>query len=222
MIRDWKYTITVIVVGLALLIAFGVLLLTNSNSDTEPTVMFVETPELTVASVPTPTPPQITCLAGSVPRTSINGTVTCVIAPSPVVPLKCRLSAEDNKLICEEDLGECPSGYIRLGENCEVMPCPPDATSCPQGHPMIETELGIYESGYNTAAKYCNNEMAVAPPLPPREMSNTWQGFIDGLNDVCGYIPGIYAAPTETLCADGWVSQNTGSGTCSWHGGIAY
>jgi len=26
---------------------------------------------------------------------------------------------------------------------------------------------------------------------------------------------------TRTLCSDGWVSPSTGSGTCSWHGGIS-
>lgn len=25
----------------------------------------------------------------------------------------------------------------------------------------------------------------------------------------------------DTLCSDGWVSKSSGSGTCSWHGGIA-
>ena len=28
-------------------------------------------------------------------------------------------------------------------------------------------------------------------------------------------------ASTRTMCSDGWVSPSTGSGTCSWHGGIA-
>lgn len=23
-----------------------------------------------------------------------------------------------------------------------------------------------------------------------------------------------------TVCADGWMSQSSGSGTCSWHGGV--
>ncbi len=29
------------------------------------------------------------------------------------------------------------------------------------------------------------------------------------------------AASASSLCSDGWVSGSTGSGTCSWHGGIA-
>ncbi|MDX6591762.1 MAG: hypothetical protein QOJ13_958 [Gaiellales bacterium] len=33
--------------------------------------------------------------------------------------------------------------------------------------------------------------------------------------------PGNQYAPVGTRCADGWVSDSTGSGTCSWHGGIA-
>jgi hypothetical protein len=27
--------------------------------------------------------------------------------------------------------------------------------------------------------------------------------------------------PTVTVCADGSISNSTGRGTCSWHGGIA-
>jgi len=29
-----------------------------------------------------------------------------------------------------------------------------------------------------------------------------------------------YGFTSGTVCADGWISQSTGQGTCSWHGGI--
>lgn len=32
--------------------------------------------------------------------------------------------------------------------------------------------------------------------------------------------PPYYGSGGVTVCADGWISTSTGSGTCSWHGGI--
>lgn len=33
--------------------------------------------------------------------------------------------------------------------------------------------------------------------------------------------PLVSRVSAGTLCSDGWVSQSTGSGTCSWHGGVS-
>ena len=30
----------------------------------------------------------------------------------------------------------------------------------------------------------------------------------------------IGSANADAVCRDGWISQSTGSGTCSWHGGV--
>jgi hypothetical protein len=32
---------------------------------------------------------------------------------------------------------------------------------------------------------------------------------------------GVQSASAGQYCADGWYSQSSGSGSCSWHGGIA-
>jgi hypothetical protein len=66
-------------------------------------------------------------------------------------------------------------------------------------------------------------------PIPRNHRVNIWEGSIvvEGNNDyirkMCekghaceGYVGGGIG----TLCNDGWVSGSTGSGTCSWHGGI--
>ena len=31
----------------------------------------------------------------------------------------------------------------------------------------------------------------------------------------------IGLANADAVCRDGWISQSTGSGTCSWHGGVS-
>ena len=30
----------------------------------------------------------------------------------------------------------------------------------------------------------------------------------------------IGSANADAVCKDGWISESTGSGTCSWHGGV--
>lgn len=36
------------------------------------------------------------------------------------------------------------------------------------------------------------------------------------------YYESVYEYEGGAICVDGWRSYSTGSGTCSWHGGIAY
>lgn len=40
------------------------------------------------------------------------------------------------------------------------------------------------------------------------------------LSEAAG-VPVVSRVSAGTMCSDGWVSQSTGSGTCSWHGGIS-
>jgi hypothetical protein len=84
MLRDWKDKAALSAVGLGILtlIIVAVLALANASWNTE-SVVTIKTPESVVVSTPTPIPTQVTCLTGSVPRTSINGAVTCVSAPTP-------------------------------------------------------------------------------------------------------------------------------------------
>lgn len=65
--------------------------------------------------------------------------------------------------------------------------------------------------------------------VPRYHRVNIWEGSIiaEGNNDYIrkkcekGHAcDGMYAIGIGTLCNDGWVSGSTGSGTCSWHGGI--
>ena len=31
----------------------------------------------------------------------------------------------------------------------------------------------------------------------------------------------VGSANADAVCKDGWISESTGSGTCSWHGGVS-
>ncbi len=144
-LRNWKCTITVFVVGLISLIVLGSVLMMSGSSN-EPAITIDVTTATQATTItcpeglvlkkrpaygslcvdPTPTSIQVTCLAGSVPRTSITGAVTCV-QPTPVV--RCQLYREGSgQVVCEDDVtallrqvkahlaasssGWCPARYL--------------------------------------------------------------------------------------------------------------
>ena len=54
------------------------------------------------------------------------------------------------------------------------------------------------------------------PARPPTEQN------VQPVPDPDPAPPFRFEVRTGAVCNDGWVSQATGSGACSWHGGVAY